>query len=131
MNPIRLAAPLVFAIGAVPLAPSDGAAQSGIAPAYVFVQSISITDRTAFARYQTLARDAIIKYGGRFLARGANVKFLEGNGDVSTVGLLEFPSLTAAEHWFTSSEYQDALKVRRSAGQQRIFVVEGLPPDRK
>jgi uncharacterized protein (DUF1330 family) len=73
-----------------------------------------------------LARDAITKYGGRFLALGAKVEFLEDQGDVSTLGLLQFPSLAAAKTWFTSPEYQEALKVRRVAGQQRIFVVEGL-----
>jgi uncharacterized protein (DUF1330 family) len=128
---IRLAAVLLLVMVGTAVASSNANAQSAAAPAYVFVQSISVTDRVAFERYQALARDAITKYGGRFLARGANVEFLEGQGDVSTLRLLQFPSLATAKTWFTSPEYQEALKVRRVAGQQRIFVVEGLAADGK
>jgi uncharacterized protein (DUF1330 family) len=129
MNSIRLAAALVLAVIGAPIAISHAAAQGAPAPAYVFVQSISITDAAAFERYQALARDAIVKYGGRFLARGAKVEILEGQGDSSTLGLLQFPSIAAAKTWFTSPEYQEALKMRRIAGQQRIFMVEGLAAD--
>src|SRR6266446_5531877 len=64
----RSAAFCLILVGAL-LAHSDGAAQDATAPAYVFVQSISVTDRAAFERYQALARDAITKHAGRFLAR--------------------------------------------------------------
>jgi len=115
-------------IGAL-LAHSDGAAQDATAPAYVFVQSISVTDRAAFERYQALARDAIAKHGGRFLARGAKVEVLEGQGDAATLGVLQFPSMAAAKAWFTSPEYQEALKLRRTAGEQRVFAIEGRSED--
>jgi len=129
MNSVRRAAGVVLAVITAPIAFSDVAAQGSTASAYVFVQSISVTDRAAFERYQALARDAITKHAGRFLARGADVEFLEGQGDVSTLGLLQFPSMAAVRDWFTSPEYQEALKVRRTAGQQRIFMVEGVPAD--
>jgi hypothetical protein len=39
-------------------------AQDETAPAYVLVESLSITGKAAFQRYQALARDAMKKNGG-------------------------------------------------------------------
>ncbi|MBV9637596.1 MAG: DUF1330 domain-containing protein [Methylobacteriaceae bacterium] len=116
---------LAFVVTSALIAASQLMAQEARAPAYVVVQSISVTDQAAFERYQALARDTIARHGGRFLSRGANVQFLEGQGDFSRVGLIEFPSMAAANDWFKSPEFQEAMKVRRTAGEQRIFLIEG------
>jgi uncharacterized protein (DUF1330 family) len=97
--------------------------------AYVFVQSISVTDPDALARYQVMARQSIAQHGGQFIARGAQVTFLEGDGDFASIGVIHFPSAAIAQEWFTSDDYQAALEVRKTAGEQRIFMVEGSASD--
>ncbi|MBO0735602.1 MAG: DUF1330 domain-containing protein [Alphaproteobacteria bacterium] len=42
----------------------------------------------------------IAKYGGRVVARGAIVEVLEGQGDVSSRDLLQFPSIAVVGSWF-------------------------------
>ena len=122
MKSIFLAIALIFTSSAA-------LAQELEAPAYVFIQSVSINDRASFERYQALARESIIKHHGEFLARGADVEYLEGRGDLSRLGLIRFPNLAAAKKWFASPEFQDALKLRRKAGEQRVFIIEGRKSD--
>jgi Domain of unknown function (DUF1330) len=85
---------LALIIIAISIRTSYVHAQDETAPAYVLVESLSITDKAAFQRYQALARDAMKKNGGQFLARGAKVESFQGQSDVLTLGLIRFPSMT-------------------------------------
>lgn len=59
------------------------------------------------------------------LARYGTLKVLEGP-DCDGVAIMEFPSLADAEAWYDSSEYQDARRFRREAGDYRVMIVEGV-----
>ncbi|WP_413812276.1 DUF1330 domain-containing protein [Streptomyces sp. OE57] len=43
------------------------------------------------------------------------------------VVVVEFPDADRAKAWYASSEYADALKVRKTALERRLLLVEGVP----
>ena len=93
-------------------------------PAYWF-SSANVTDEAALADYAKLARPAIEKHGGRYLARGGRHVRLEG-ADFERHVIIEFPSLEAAEACYRSPEYQEALAFAKKAVQRNACIVEGL-----
>ncbi len=93
-------------------------------PAYWF-SSANVTDEAALADYARLARPAIEKHGGRYLARGGRHVRLEG-ADWERHVIIEFPSLEAAETCYRSPEYQEALAFAKKAVQRNACIVEGL-----
>ena len=79
--------------------------------------------------YQNYAKDSpksVIKFGGRYIARGGKTVTLEGDPPPPRVVIVEFKSLADAEAFYHSEEYQKIAPLRQAATHGRIFVVEGL-----
>ncbi len=93
--------------------------------AYLMVQ-VDVTDADRYAGYARVAPDIVAKYGGRYLARGGRSITLEGPPARGRVALLEFPSVEAAERFYSSPEYTEARKLREGAGSAQLVVVEAL-----
>ena len=93
-------------------------------PAYWF-PGANVTDEAALADYAELARPAIEKHGGRYVARGGRHVRLEG-ADWERHVIIGFPSLEAAEACYRSPEYQEALVFAKKAVQRDACIVEGL-----
>ena len=92
--------------------------------AYV-IADIQVTDTAAYEPYRPLAAASIARFGGRFIARGGKVDLLEGEPEPERIVVIEFPDADTARRWYRSEEYQSALKIRQSASQGRVFLVEG------
>ena len=92
--------------------------------AYV-IADIQVTDTAAYEPYRPLAAASIARFGGRFIVRGGKVDLLEGEPEPERIVVIEFPDADTARRWYRSEEYQSALKIRQSASQGRIFLVEG------
>ena len=73
------------------------------------VSDLTVLDGEAFQNYRTRAAEAIVKYGGRYLARGGEIETLEGNWNPRNIVVAEFPSLDRARAWYRSPEYAQAL----------------------
>jgi uncharacterized protein (DUF1330 family) len=84
------------------------------------------TDADRAARYRELSGPSVERHGGRFLARGGELTFLEGNWEPARIVIIEFPSSDAAQVWFDSEDYREARAVRQGAGTWRMVVVDGL-----
>lgn len=95
-------------------------------PAYVIAET-TILDVKAFEIYRQYAEAAVVKHGGRFLARGGEIEVLEGECAPRVV-LLEFPSMDAARLWYRSPEYAKALDVSDKALSRNLFLVDGIVP---
>jgi uncharacterized protein (DUF1330 family) len=93
-------------------------------PAYV-ISEVEVRDAGAMEAYRALAARSIAHYGGRYLARGGAVETVEGGPPATTVIMVEFPSMARLREWYASSEYAEALKVRRTALDRRLIFVEG------
>ena len=93
-------------------------------PAYI-IADIQVTDPAGYDQYRPLAAASIARSGGRFVVRGGKVDLLEGAPEPERIVVIEFPDADTARRWYSSDEYQKALKIRQSASRGRVFLVEG------
>lgn len=91
-------------------------------PAYV-IGEVRILDRAALGPYGQMVADSVQKFGGRYVARGAEPLVLEG-GPAHNILLIEFPDLETAKGWYASPEYQAAKKLREGKTNLRLIVIE-------
>jgi uncharacterized protein (DUF1330 family) len=92
---------------------------------YVIAQ-IDVTDGETFAKYRDLVAPTIAKHGGRYLVRGGEVTSLEETPPTSRVVVIEFESVEAAKTWYTSDDYAPLIKLRQSASNGPVSIVEGI-----
>jgi uncharacterized protein (DUF1330 family) len=94
-------------------------------PTYI-VGDIHITDPTAYRAHVPRALATIARFGGRLIVGGGGrVDLLEGDPMPERIFIIEFPTAEAARRWYQSDDYQEALKVRLSASQGRVLLIEG------
>jgi len=94
-------------------------------PAYWVARS-KVIEPVAYKRYTDLVPGIITQHGGKVLARDGDFKVLEGTDKFHRFIVIEFPSLTAGEACFNSSEYKAAASNRRDgAGEVDLIVVDG------
>lgn len=93
--------------------------------AYIIVD-ISIHDPATYERYKELAPASIEQYGGRYVARGGATETLEGSWQPNRIVILEFPDADAARRWWASDEYAEAKRLRQSASNADMLLVQGL-----
>jgi uncharacterized protein (DUF1330 family) len=84
----------------------------------------TVHDPEALAAYAKLAGPALVKAGGRFLARGTPAQVYEG-GLNQRVVLIEFGSVAQAIAAHDSPEYAEALRVLGNAVERDLRIVEG------
>jgi len=93
--------------------------------AYVVVD-VTRTDPERAARYSAMSGPSVERHRGRFLARGGEIRVLEGDWEPERIVVIEFPSAEAAQGWFDSADYIEARSVREGAGTWRMIVVDGV-----
>ena len=93
-------------------------------PAYI-IGEIEITDPETYKGYTAQTPGVISKYGGRFIVRGGNGEALEGSTPKRVV-VIEFPDRAAAKRFYESPDYQKILKIRLSASEGRLMLVDGV-----
>lgn len=95
-------------------------------PAYV-ISEVELLDETQGQRYRELAAASIARHGGRYLVRGAEPEVPEGDWPVrQRVVVVEFPGMARLRDWYRSSDYAEALAVRRTALTRRLLFVDGV-----
>jgi uncharacterized protein (DUF1330 family) len=92
------------------------------------ISEVETRDREAMETYRTLAARSIAQYGGRYLVRGGAAELAEGGPPLKSIIIVEFPSMARLREWYASNEYAEALEVRRTALERRLYFVEGMPP---
>jgi uncharacterized protein (DUF1330 family) len=94
-------------------------------PAYMVVQ-INITDPDRFAQYRAAVPGVVASFGGRYMARGAQVEVLEGSHDGRRLVLFEFPSMDAIRRFWNSPEYAKIKPLRENAAEIDAWAVPGV-----
>lgn len=95
-------------------------------PAYV-ISEVEIRDQDAVAAYKPLAKQAVLAFGGEYLARDAVPEALEGSFDPGQrLVVIRFDSTEAARNWYASPQYARALTAAAGGLDRRLFIVEGL-----
>lgn len=94
-------------------------------PEAYWIANVTVTDDAEYAKYATLATEAIVAHGGRYLARGGTAIQKEGRAHPRNVVAI-FPSLEAANACYTSTIYQQALTHALVAAERNLVLVEAV-----
>jgi uncharacterized protein (DUF1330 family) len=95
-------------------------------PAYVVVFLDSISNPAELAEYRRIGGPTVQAAGGRFIVRGGG-QFDTREGDKPVgVFVLEFPDRMAAQGWYDSPTYQEALAHRHNGAKCRAVIVDGI-----
>jgi uncharacterized protein (DUF1330 family) len=98
-------------------------------PAYV-ISEVEFLDPALVENYRSIAAATIAQFGGRYIVRSGAVEPVEGIWEPEKqLVVVEFPSMQRAREWYHSPEYAQALKIRQTALDRRLFFVEGSPGD--
>jgi len=95
-------------------------------PFYVIAQ-LTITDRTAYNRYQSRFLGVLSRFKGRLLAADESPLVLEGKWDREKVVLLSFPDEPSFREWADSPGYQEISKDRLAGSSAVVLLVKGFP----
>jgi uncharacterized protein (DUF1330 family) len=93
-------------------------------PKGYWVVSGDVSDPEGYKAYMAENANALIKYGGRFLARSGKSEIVEGRGHSRTV-VVEFKDFETALACYHSPEYQKAKGFRQGRAELNIAIVEG------
>lgn len=92
--------------------------------AYV-VAEVTVSDEVRFHAYQELARPAVERYGGAFLASSTAPYPLEGDLAPQRLVMVAFPTFEQCRVFYDSPEYQAAIQARLGAARLNIIAVDG------
>ncbi|MDB5074506.1 MAG: hypothetical protein JWO42_685 [Chloroflexi bacterium] len=90
------------------------------------VADLRVTDPAAFETYRRQVGATVELYGGRFLVRGGNPLSLEGGWQPERFVIIEFETVDRARAWYDSPEYSSLLKLRQSASEGGVIIVDGV-----
>jgi uncharacterized protein (DUF1330 family) len=85
-----------------------------------------IDDAGAFVPYVDAVQPLIARWGGRMAGRSAPPVVLEGDWPWHTVGVLEFPSMEAAEGFWHSPEYTQAKRLRAGISEFQVVLTPSV-----
>ena len=84
-------------------------------------------EREALQAYAAALPPVYAQYGGSYLAIAADYTVLEGEPDMQSVIVSQWPSLGAAQAFWASPEYAEARKLREGIGQFDVVAFSALP----
>ena len=90
------------------------------------ITEIEITDPMRYEEYRKLVPASLEKYGGKFIARGGQVRTLEGDWDPKRLVITEWPSVERALEWYHSEEYREAKEIRHASSTGKMVLIEGM-----
>jgi uncharacterized protein (DUF1330 family) len=97
-------------------------------PAYVVVTA-DVLDEEAALAYAPLARESILRHGGRYLVAGPAPEPVEGTWDSERLLVIEFPDAERIRTWYDSPEYRRAREIRAGKVRVSMLFAEGAPPE--
>jgi uncharacterized protein (DUF1330 family) len=89
-----------------------------------WIAGVDVKDMDGYKPYTIAIQPIFKKFGARYLTRGGQSESVEGQNRSRNV-IIEFPDYAAALACYRSPEYQEAKKLRTSASDGDIVVVEG------
>ena len=96
--------------------------------AYVIAHVKFKNSEMFLAEYGSKVWGTLESFGGKFLVRGGEVAYQDGeplNEDINVI--IEFPDRSAAISWQRSTEYQEILPARKAHADVNFMIVDGLP----
>lgn len=98
---------------------------TGTTPAGYWMAHVTIKDAERYQRYVKQATPVFERHGAVFHARGGRYDPVEGLSRERHI-IIEFPSYDAALTCYHDPEYQEAARVRLTAAETELTIVEGV-----
>ena len=93
-------------------------------PVYV-IADIKVKNDAWIPEYAAAVHDIVHKHGGKYLARSANVKTLEGKPlDTTLIAILQFPNEEAAKAFASDPAYAPYAKMRKAGSDSRFQLID-------
>jgi uncharacterized protein (DUF1330 family) len=90
------------------------------------IAELTITDRTAYMRYQERFMGVMKRFKGRLLAADESPMVFEGAWTRDKVVLLWFPDEDSFREWAESPEYQEIARDRKAGADAVVVLVKGI-----
>ncbi|GAA2824440.1 DUF1330 domain-containing protein [Crossiella cryophila] len=88
----------------------------------------TITDPTAYSRYQSRFPEVFNNHQGTLLAADDSPTTIEGGYPHQKAVLLSFPTREAFEDWSQSAEYQEISQDRQAGTTGVVVLLNGIGP---
>ncbi len=94
-------------------------------PGYL-IAYVDVSDPEKYKNYTALTPAAVGAHGGEFVVRGGELATVEGPAESRRCVVIRFPSVEAAQAFWTSPEYTRAKQERAGAATMHAMIVEGV-----
>lgn len=92
----------------------------------ILVADIDVQDAEDYAGYRSANPEIVTKYGGRYLAIGAQARVLEGDWIPRRTVIIEFPDMAAVTAFYESPEYAQVRGIRWRSADSRLVAFETM-----
>jgi uncharacterized protein (DUF1330 family) len=93
-------------------------------PKGYWIARIDVLNADGYSAYVAANKEALSKYGGRFLVRGAPFEAVEGESRARNI-VIEFADYATALACYRSADYQCAKALRQGQCVSDLIIVEG------
>ncbi|MFA5089747.1 MAG: DUF1330 domain-containing protein [Candidatus Omnitrophota bacterium] len=92
----------------------------------MIIETIEVMDKNGYGQYIQKVPQTIVKFGGRYLVRGGQVKVVSGDWNPQRLIIVEFKSMDKFNAWWDSSEYRVIAPLREQSAKTNAVVIEGF-----
>ena len=79
------------------------------------------------SEYMSKVGAVVEAFGGKYLVRGGDISYQEGESLGYRTVVIEFPSREAAHAWDGSEQYQSIVKARTENSTGPVIIIDGVP----
>jgi uncharacterized protein (DUF1330 family) len=87
---------------------------------------VEVHDLARYQEFMTSVKPTLAATGARYLARGGAHRVYEGDWQPRRLVILESPSVSALEQFYSGPIYQGLKAIRDECSSARLVSVEGL-----
>jgi uncharacterized protein (DUF1330 family) len=93
-------------------------------PVYLVID-VTILDQDLFGEFVARIPAVLEQYGGRYLARSAEISVMVGDWQPERIVLIQFETIDLVQEFFASPEYLALVPLREKSAISRAIIVEG------
>lgn len=91
------------------------------------IADLTTHDADLAAEYRRQVTPLVAKHGGTYIARGGDVRTLEGDWTPDRLVIIAFPTLAAGQAFYDDPAYRPVIALRQRASSGSIVLVDGVP----
>ena len=95
--------------------------------AYVIAHLTPTNPDRFMSEYMSKVGAVTEAFGGKYLVRGGDISYQEGESLGDRTVVIEFPSTDAAHAWESSEQYQAIVKARTENSTGSVIIIDEVP----